>query len=91
MNDNPRRHRPRFALIIGGLPDKPDACFCGSGETYVDAPTSPGGHVGPYRVDCGHCGASGPDASTYDAAVALWNEMAEAINKTCYIVDNNTN
>jgi hypothetical protein len=83
MNDNtPRRRaqRPRLAIIIGGMPDKPEPCFCGSDETYVDAPTSPGGKIGPYRVDCAHCGAAGPDASTFDAAVALWNASTAPTN-----------
>jgi hypothetical protein len=90
MNDNDTYRRvmpPRLALIEAGLPDKPDPCFCGSDDTFVDAPTSPNGSVGPYHVTCAHCGAEGPDARLYIVAVARWNAL---ISSNLYIVDNTT-
>ena len=85
MNDNrtptaPRRRKPRLAIIAGGLPELPEPCFCGSEAAFVDAPTTPGGQIGPFRVTCANCGAEGPEATSYPAAVALWNDLTAPIH-----------
>jgi hypothetical protein len=81
MNQNhapQQRRRPRLLLIVGGIPDKPEPCFCGSEDAFVDAPTTPGGHVGPYHVTCAACGAEGPEAPTYDASITVWNNLTSS-------------
>ena len=85
MNDNrtpatTRRRKPRLAIIAGGLPERPEPCFCGGDSAFVDAPTTPGGHIGPFRVTCAACGAEGPEASSYAAAVAFWNDLTSPVN-----------
>jgi hypothetical protein len=81
MNDNhtptpTRPKRPRLFVIVGGFPPLPDPCFCGSEAVFVDGET-----VTPRRarlfVSCAHCGAQGPDAMTYDEAVAAWNALTD--------------
>ena len=88
MNDNrrhtPRRRfaRPRLVVIPGaGKEDKPDPCFCGSDDTFVDRDAASEDRF----VSCATCGAEGPRVASYDLAVARWNAII-----FCGVVDNIT-
>jgi hypothetical protein len=79
MNDNrPDRPRPRLVIVTHGLPEKPEPCFCGHDDTFVDAVTMPTGKIIGYQVTCPHCGAEGEAAASYDAAVSFWNNLTAA-------------
>ena len=78
MNDNRTARAGRPALFVAAhLPMKPNPCFCGSDDAFVDWEDEGAPGV-RFFVWCNHCGASGPELPTYDLALAGWNRATQA-------------
>lgn len=66
-----------FCFALYGVPDVPNACPCGSHQTFVDTDHR-NGKRGPFWVWCAVCGRSGPERPSRSLAVARWNRITSA-------------